>query len=112
MLGNDNIPEIDTKKIIHLKNLIDIDTKKMKFNGINLIGSGGAVVSGKPPYGFYLYDEKERYNRLDKLFEDVSNPTILVTHCPPKGILDYATLHSRAHIGSKAIKQIIQKRWL
>lgn len=85
----------------------DIDLKIIEFEGVNIIGCGGAPESKlNCPYE---YDEKERYEELKKLFEKAIKPVIFVSHPPPKGVLDLASKFGVEHIGSTAVRKIIEE---
>jgi putative phosphoesterase len=103
ILGNDDNPG-EKKNFSQFSNIIDIDLKVVKVNGFNIVGCGGA-----PGGPFYAYNDKEIFKKLDNLFKNLQGPVILVTHCPPKCVLDLATYYGRKHIGSRAIKRILKK---
>ena len=78
-------------------------------NGVELLGAvffgigGGIPVT---PFGSWSYDFTEA--EAEKLLLDCPEKAVLVSHSPPKGILD---LSSRGqHLGSKAVLKTIENK--
>lgn len=72
---------------------------------IGLEGSSGDI-------GFILYSEEEALAHLEKQWEFVTEHepdiAILVTHAPPKGILDLSRRFGINNIGSQAVREFIE----
>lgn len=107
VLGNDDEP-LDEETMEDIPYVINIDKRAINLGGVDLVGLGGAVRRGVVSPNDWI-DEKKVFERLNQIFSKITIPTILITHCPPFGALDFATLHGEAHIGSKAVRKIIRK---
>jgi len=73
-------------------------------DGLNVVGFGYSV-----PTPFFTYGERseeEIYAQMSKL--EIDRNTLLLTHSPPKGLLDDAPLGR--HIGSVSILKIIEEK--
>jgi hypothetical protein len=107
ILGNDDDP-VDEETIEDIPYVINVNKRAVNIGGVTLIGLAGAVRRGVISPNDWT-DEENTFKKLDHIFSNIKNPTIFLTHCPPFGILDYATFHGEAHIGSKAVRKIIRK---
>jgi Icc-related predicted phosphoesterase len=104
VIGNDDFPETEDvfPEFPLVKNL---HLNPVDFGGFELIGFRGAVhVDLNTPTE---YNDDEAYPVLKDTFKKLNKPTVLVSHCPPKGVLD--TTHNGKSIGSKAILDIIKE---
>jgi Icc-related predicted phosphoesterase len=76
----------------------------IKLNGVEIFGVGGGIPV--TPFGSWSYDFTEAQAR--DLLLDCVDGCILVTHSPPKGILD--TSSSGKSLGSLAIREVLEKK--
>ena len=53
------------------------------------------------------YEDEEAYPVLADAFKQLSKPSVLVSHCPPQGVLD--TTASGKSIGSSAVLRVIEE---
>ncbi|ACX72156.1 metallophosphoesterase [Methanocaldococcus vulcanius M7] len=99
----------DTDEVIdELNNYhLNIDGKVKKIENINFVGIGG---SNKTPFNTpNEYSEEEIYNKIKNLIEGLSN-IFLISHAPPYGTMaDIVNIRENIHVGSKAIRDIIEK---
>lgn len=98
---------MDTRQALQTleKKKISLHGKKKKIGKWTFVGQGGGL-TGDP--GELMNTEKEIEKTLDKLL-DKKEKTILLTHLPPKNTkIDLS--HGILHIGSKAVRKIIEKK--
>lgn len=107
VLGNDDLNESEIL-IEDLPQVINMNLKRKNIGGFSLIGIGGNIQ--------YLYSDENKQEDVEKLFKEiellfkhVNEPTVIISHVPPYGVLDFATKHSEEHVGSKALRKIIYK---
>jgi len=103
ILGNDDLP-YDSYLLETIPYVLDIDGETIDIGPMEIIGC-----SGIHRFDAFTPDEKQIYSMLQKAFIKATKPVILVTHFPPFKVLDFATRHEAEHIGSKAIRKIIEK---
>jgi len=103
VLGNDDFP-MDVYILEDTPYVLDIDGECIDVGQVEIIG-----LSGNPGCGLGAPDEKKMEDTLRKAFSKASKPVVLVSHFPPYGVLDLATRHKVEHIGSKAIRKIIEE---
>lgn len=73
-------------------------------DGIGMVGFG---YSPPTPFGTPgEMEEEEIYSQMAKL--PIDRKTILVTHAPPKGVLD--EVHEGVHAGSTAVQRIMEEK--
>ncbi|MEW6294743.1 MAG: metallophosphoesterase [Candidatus Diapherotrites archaeon] len=99
---------LDTREVIEFfeEKELSLHAKKAEFKGYDFIGFGGSVKS----VGDIVFQEKEIYETLKKLFEEAGNSgrTILLTHSPPKNTkIDLS--RNGMHIGSEAVRKITEE---
>ncbi|MEM0144067.1 MAG: metallophosphoesterase [Candidatus Parvarchaeum sp.] len=113
VLGNDCSP---INKLIKYKhsNVFDVNDKPFVMGDFAIIGQEGAIFDDEKTekgYGLILYKEREIYNHLIKASNSLDNKKlIVVSHCPPYGILDHAIRFGEKNIGSKSLYKFIQNR--
>lgn len=72
--------------------------------GVLFFGIGGGIPV--TPFGTWSYDFSEK--EAEALLKDCPEDCVLISHSPPKGILD---ISSRGrHLGSKTIREVIEKK--
>jgi len=88
----------DIDKILK-EHAVSVDGKRALINNLSFVGIGGAH-----PYVEEVYClEEEKWMSFEEIAIDV-----LVTHIPPKGIMDKMMLGM--HIGSKWIREVVKKK--
>ncbi|NPA62753.1 MAG: hypothetical protein GXN95_04275 [Methanococci archaeon] len=99
----------DTKEVIDELDSynLNIDGKVKKIENINFVGIGG---SNKTPFNTpNEYSEEEIYNKVENLIKNLNN-IFLVSHAPPYGTMaDIINLKDDIHVGSRAIREIIER---
>jgi len=103
VLGNDDF-SMDVYIIEDIPYVLNIDGECIDTGPVEIIG-----LSGNPGSGLASPDEKKIEATLQKAFTKASKPVILVSHLPPYRVLDLATRHKVEHIGSKAVRKIIEQ---
>ncbi len=84
---------------------VNIHAKSREFKGFKFIGFGGATT---PFNTRFEPTEEEIKKNLSGMFSPAKGKNILVTHAPPYGTkLD--TTENGKHVGSKAIRSIIER---
>ena len=83
--------------------------KVLHGNGVEIqgrlfYGLGGGIP--KTPFGSWSWDLTE--NQAENLLKDCPGNAILISHSPPKGILDKSSFGM--HLGSKAVKHFIEEK--
>ena len=102
--GNDDTFKVS--QLIRGSKVYNIHEKPLLLNDIAIIGLEGSV----SPIGFLLYTEEEVKKHLDELIKIVGKKDIiLVSHQPPKDVLDFALRYGKGHIGSQALRSFIKK---
>lgn len=103
VLGNDDF-SMDVYILEDISYALNIDGECIDIGPVEIIG-----LSGNPGSGLASPDEKKIEATLQKAFTKASKPVILVSHLPPYRVLDLATRHKVEHIGSKAVRKIIEQ---
>ena len=103
VLGNDDSSS-DAYLLEGIPYVLNIDGELIDVGPMEIIGLSGIYCRGMSPP-----DEKKIWATLEEAFQKSTKPVILVTHLPPYKVLDYATRHGAGHIGSKAVRRIIEK---
>ena len=105
VLGNDDFP-FDAYILEGIPYVLNIDGECIDVGPVEIIG-----LSGNPGSGLASPDEKKIEAALQNVFTKASKPVILVSHLPPFRVLDLATRYREKgeHIGSKAIRKIIEQ---
>jgi Icc-related predicted phosphoesterase/uncharacterized protein YprB with RNaseH-like and TPR domain len=104
VLGNDCLP--DDRKVLQAEGVVNLHRQPFEFGGYTFIGQEGAT---SPP-GHILYEESRLERRLRRRLGKGS--TILVSHTPPHGLLDLYVRFGTRHIGSTAIRKLVEERLL
>jgi Icc-related predicted phosphoesterase len=76
----------------------------INLDGIDIFGVGGGIPV--TPFGAWSYDFTEEQAR--ELLLECPEKCLLVTHSPPKGILDVSSLGER--LGSVAIREVLETK--
>lgn len=108
VLGNDDSPYVLRHFQLETDRVSDLHRNPIEKEDSLLIGQEGDV--GSPLMGFIQYSEHEAESHLSELHDSVdARDTIVVSHTPPHGVLDYAQRHSEERIGSKAVAEFADK---
>jgi len=109
VIGNDCLKK--DYKLIKGKNVFDLHRKQILINNFKIIGFEGAEINNENEgIGPTLYKERYVYNRLKHFIRKYNkDKLILVSHSPPYGILDLSFRFGKQHIGSKAIRRLIEE---
>jgi Icc-related predicted phosphoesterase len=107
ILGNDDESIyrvwIDGKKIYKLHNTW------LKIGSYLIIGLEGTT-DGMGPLGYYPEsDRKDRLRLANAIIRSSNEKLIIVSHAPPKGILDRAMQYGEASIGSLELRNFIEE---
>ncbi len=94
--NNDNQKTVEMMKDADL--LIHKKRVEIK-DGYNIVGFGFSNITPFNTPG--EMKEEEMYSQISKL--DINNKTILLTHCPPKGVLD-------KNFGCEAVRKIVEEK--
>ena len=76
----------------------------VKIEGVKFFGLGGGVPT--TPFGSWSYDFTEDQAR--KLLSECPKRCVLVSHSPPKGIVDVSS--SGESLGSVAVREVIEEK--
>jgi Icc-related predicted phosphoesterase len=76
----------------------------VEIQGIFFYGLGGGIP--KTPFGSWSWDFTEK--QAENLLRACPENAILISHSPPKGILDRSSFGM--HLGSKAVKQFMEEK--
>lgn len=102
--GNDDT--FRATRLIRGTKVYNVHEDPLLLNDIAIIGLEGSV----GPIGFLLYTEKGVKKHLDEKIEKVGKKDIiLVSHQPPKNVLDFAIRFGKGRIGSRALRSFIKK---
>ncbi|MFB6199580.1 MAG: ribonuclease H-like domain-containing protein [Candidatus Nanohaloarchaea archaeon] len=107
VFGNDDIPSrlpeefLDSDKIT---NLYEKPTEFGDYAFLGIEGSLGGILSN------IIHTEEEIEKKLDEQMSQVNAENIvLLSHMPPKGILDISQRYGEDHIGSLSIRRFIDR---
>ena len=92
------------------KRVADLHRHPRVIDGVAFLG-----LEGSPgDIGVVLYEEEDAYTHLTQQWDAISelDPkyTVLVTHAPPKGILDLSMRFGVNNIGSESVKRFVLER--
>jgi uncharacterized protein YprB with RNaseH-like and TPR domain/Icc-related predicted phosphoesterase len=110
IIGNDDYPE--TRACIWGDKVYNIQETPFTVDDYAIVGIEGAIRDPKDSsigMGYTLYTEKSLKKRLDDLqkrFRD--KKLIIVSHCPPRGVLDLALRFGMRNIGSRSLRTFIE----
>lgn len=111
VIGNDDLPSV--RSYIRGKNVHSVQERPIAFGNYVVIGIEGAIHDPKDKsigIGYTLYSETSLKKYLEKIKKMSKNrKMIILSHCPPKGTLDLAYRFGIRNIGSRSLKEFIQK---
>ena len=100
--GNTDLPKVD-HLLEQYPNTSSLHLKEQTIGGIKFTGVGGTI---PVPFNSRIsWRERGIFDRLTKLVNDDS---VLVVHCPPRGVLDEVL--GRFHAGCRRLYQLISHR--
>ena len=102
VLGNDDLP-YDSCQLEGTPYILNIDGETIDIGPVEIIGC-----SGVHQLDVFTPDEKRIFSLLQKAFKIATKPVVLISHFPPFRVLDFATRHGENHVGSKAVRKVIQ----
>jgi len=104
--GNDDLPFV--RYAIRGKNVYNLHEKPLVVGRYAFIGLEGAT---KPP-GLLLYSEEQVRTHLSRMLRKVpcDKKIIVVSHTPPRGLLDIGIRFGISRIGSTALRKFIDRQ--
>ncbi len=105
----------DAKKLraaIRGRNVYNVHVQPLVIGPYAVIGSEGSPHDHQfLDLGGLTYSEANIARHLRRVAEAVnSKPLIVLSHCPPRNVLDRAIRHGERHIGSTALRKFIAQR--
>lgn len=91
------------------KNVISINSRSVDLHGVNIVGMGGYHHPSFIPKDGFLLGESDYKRAEDNLlkFQRQNEPTIFVTHGPPKSGTKIDYVRGVGHVGDKNISKIL-----
>lgn len=90
--------------VIDSSNAVNLHKAVEKIDGVTFIGMGGS--SPTPFCTPFELEEDEIEEALEPLFAEADGTVVLVSHAPPKGLLDYV---GGDNVGSTAVAKFIDR---
>jgi Icc-related predicted phosphoesterase/uncharacterized protein YprB with RNaseH-like and TPR domain len=108
VIGNDDYHSVNS--VIKGVNVFNVNESPLILGKYAIIGMEGSPTSPEEPgIGVCLYTEDEIKRHLESFRAYVQNKElIVVSHAPPRGILDHAVRFGRRDIGSRSLKEFIE----
>ncbi len=100
--GNTDLPKVD-RLLEQYPNTSSLHLKDQTINGVKFTGVGGTI-----PVPFNSRISWREKGIFDKLATLVNEDSVLVVHCPPRGVLDQVL--GKFHAGSHRLYQLISHR--
>lgn len=111
VIGNDDLHSV--RNYIRGKNVYSVQERPIAFGNYAVIGIEGAIYDPKDKsigIGYTLYSEATLKKYLESIKKIVKNKKmIILSHCPPRNTLDLAYRFGIRNIGSKSLKEFIEK---
>ncbi len=100
--GNTDLPKVD-RLLEHYPNTSSLHLKGQTISGVRFTGIGGTI---PVPFNSRIgWREKGIFDRLTTL---INKDSVLVVHCPPRGVQDKVL--GKFHAGSRRLYQLISQR--
>ncbi len=89
-------------------NVYNLHREPIVIDNLAVLGLEGSPLD----IGYILYEEDDARKHLEAQYEQTQDAKkhILVTHAPPKGVLDLSRRFDIHHIGSQAVREFIEER--
>ena len=100
--GNTDLPKVD-RLLAHYPNTSSLHLRVQTIGGVRFTGVGGTI-----PVPFNSRISWRQKGIFDRLATLVNEDSVLVVHCPPRGVLDEA--FGRFHAGCRRLYQLISAR--
>jgi len=97
----------DPQEVLSGDGVIDLHQNPVVENGYVFLGLEGATEGGP---GITLYSEEEIESHLNRQYEGFQDKVpILLSHTPPKGVLDIGQRFGQRHIGSNSVREFVEE---
>jgi Icc-related predicted phosphoesterase/uncharacterized protein YprB with RNaseH-like and TPR domain len=108
VIGNDDYHSVSS--VIKGMNVFNVNESPLILGKYAIIGMEGSPTSPEEPgIGVCLYTEDEIKRHLESFHHYAENKElIVVSHAPPRGILDHAVRFGRRDIGSQSLRKFIE----
>jgi len=104
VLGNDCLPH--DAHILRAPGRHNLHERPLTTNGLAILGLEGSPAEG---IGYILTSEEERSEHLrQQLAASAELPCLLVSHTPPRGVLDEARRFGPHHIGCPTVRHVME----
>lgn len=100
--GNTDLPKVD-RLLAHYPNTSSLHLRVQTIGGVRFAGVGGTI-----PVPFHSRISWRQKGIFDRLATLVNEDSVLVVHCPPRGVLDEVL--GRFHAGCRRLYQLISAR--
>ena len=100
--GNTDLPKVD-RLLEHYTNTSSLHLRNQTVGGVQFTGVGGTI-----PVPFNSRISWREQGIFDRLATWVDEDTVLVVHCPPRGVLDEVL--GKFHAGCRRLYQLISVR--
>lgn len=107
VIGND-CSEIDKSILRKGDDVVDLHESPREIREYLFIGLEGTTKRAGL-IGNVLYNERKIKEHLRNKKNGKDKKIILLSHCPPKGVLDFGRRFGERHIGSKSIREFIEE---
>lgn len=107
VIGNDDYDSVS--QLIRGSDVYNVHESPVLLGEYAVIGMEGSPTSpDEPGIGACLYTEEEIKRHLESFQEYVrGKKLIIISHAPPRGVLDHAVRFGRRDIGSQALKKFV-----
>jgi Icc-related predicted phosphoesterase/uncharacterized protein YprB with RNaseH-like and TPR domain len=112
VIGNDDKPK--ARSLIRGKNVYEVHSSPIRLGPAFVMGLEGAPIPSSPDQGWgigpTLHSERKVAQHLQSaLTNRDAHHVLIVSHAPPSGILDLAMRFGQHHIGSTALRSMIEQ---
>jgi len=97
----------DSHEVLSGDGVVNLHQNPVVEDSYVFLGLEGAVEGGP---GITLYSEEEIESHLTHQYEGLQDKVpILLSHVPPKGVLDIGQRFGQRHIGSKSVREFVEE---
>jgi len=111
VIGNDDFPNV--RSYICGKKVHNVQEEPFVFGDYAIIGIEGAIDDPKDRrmgIGYTLYTESQLKNHLQNLKNKIRDKKLIIlSHSPPRDVLDLAYRFGMGNIGSKTLRQFVEE---